>query len=363
MRTVALLLLVVVIFALIIGCTRPATTAAVTIAPVTTPADIAVPVPALTSVQAPGLLPAAVTTYPAAANNSGKGVWVRIGTAGEYTGTIGKQGSLFEVNGTGEHFYQVPAASTDIIEIYLNNLDTYGRVLSVEVFNNGEMVEQETIMTPKGTLAMTVNLKTVQLPRQVLPVTTRVTLVQPTPTGQGTPQPRPTETKVTTPQVISLSCNPQQEKVTVSKKTEMRDMEISNCAMGVLLPGIVGDSTYGLNGSKNSWLSGFSYGDIEKLKREASERQAAVNYCTGVIPTPYWHWIECKAMLQPGGFFQETYNVTFYANYESLKIPLKNSIDTFKPGQQYPYNVYIPIKAGQDEVITGFEFGFVPVTS
>jgi phosphoribulokinase len=66
-----------------------------------------------------------------------------------------------EVSGTGGHFYQIPAASTDIIEAAIQKLDTTGLPMTVEVFNNGVMVSSKTIVTPRGTLTMTIDLKTI----------------------------------------------------------------------------------------------------------------------------------------------------------------------------------------------------------
>ena len=138
----------------------------VTMMPVTTPALTAEPTPvsAVTPEQTPGSQPTAVTTSQPQTNTPGNGVWVQIVYDGEYTGTIGSGGRLREVSGTGGRFYQVPAASTDIIEIAIQKLDNAGLPLTVEVFNNGEMIKRKMIITPKGTLIMTVDLKTAQTP-------------------------------------------------------------------------------------------------------------------------------------------------------------------------------------------------------
>ena len=49
---------------------------------------------------------------------------------------------------------------TGIVEISIQKLDTAGLPMTVELFNNGKMIGDKTIMTPKGTLAITVDLKT-----------------------------------------------------------------------------------------------------------------------------------------------------------------------------------------------------------
>lgn len=349
MRTVALLLSVLAIIFLAIGCTQPATSPAPAAVPalssVTTPATVA---EAATIVPSPvsASPPSAVSPQPPA-NSSSKGVWVRIVTEGRYAGTVGTEGSLREVSGTGEHFYQVPAASTGVVDIYLKNKDSSGRIMSVEVYHNGEKIDQKSTRTPEGTVVMAVDLRAAQLPRPTLTVTPNVTLLQPA------------------PQVNSLSCNPQQEKVVVMKLkdrdiSEMRDVEIANCPMGMLLPDIVGNPEYGLNGSQNSKLTGFSDGEYKKIQREATESQGPVNNCIGAVTTPYWDWIECKAMLQQGGSQPETYEITFSAVYKGLNIPVRRSVDTLNAGQLYPYMVYIPIQTDQAKDITNYEFTFAP---
>ena len=140
----------------------PAPTIIATIVPVTTAVITAepTPVPAVTQVQTPGSLTAAITTSKPQTNISSNGVWVRIGYDGEYIGTIGAGGRLRDVKGTGGNFYQIWSASNDIVAISIQKLDTIGLPMTVELFNNGKIIRNQTIMTPKGTLTMTVDLKT-----------------------------------------------------------------------------------------------------------------------------------------------------------------------------------------------------------
>ena len=144
----------------------PAPAVDLTKAPVTTtpPATEATPVPASTPDQVPVPQPTAVTTFRLQTSAPVSGVWVQIGYEGEYTGTIGTGGRLREVSGTGGRFYQVPASSSDIVEISIQKKDTAGLPLTVEVFNNGEMIKHRTIITPRGTLVMSVDLKMAQTP-------------------------------------------------------------------------------------------------------------------------------------------------------------------------------------------------------
>ena len=144
----------------------PAPTPEVTIVPVTTTIAVVESTPISTATPAETSIPqpTAVTTPLVQTYGPTNGVWVRIGYDGKYTGTIGTGGRLREVSGTGGRLYQIPASSTDIVEISIQKLDTTGLTMTVEVFNNGEMIKRKSIITPKGTLIMTVDLKQAQTP-------------------------------------------------------------------------------------------------------------------------------------------------------------------------------------------------------
>jgi len=144
----------------------PVPATAATLAPVTTAAPTPEPTPEapVTPEQTPASQPTAVTTIPAQTSIPANGVWVRVMHDAKYTGNIGTGGRLREVSGTGENFYQVPATSTDIIEASIQKFDTAGIPLTVEVYNNGELIKRSSIITPKGTLLMSVNLKTATTP-------------------------------------------------------------------------------------------------------------------------------------------------------------------------------------------------------
>lgn len=137
-----------------------------TIVPVATPVLTAepTPVPAVTPEQTAVPQPTAITTPIVQPGVPATGVWVAIGYDGEYTGTIGTGGSLRQVSGVGSRLYQVSAKSTDIIEVAIQKLDTSGMTMNIEVFSNGELVRSKSIMTPRGTLTMTVDLKKAQTP-------------------------------------------------------------------------------------------------------------------------------------------------------------------------------------------------------
>lgn len=140
----------------------PVPTVIATTAPVTPPVLTTEPTPAvpITPVQTPVQPPATVSATQVQTEVPTTGVWVKLVYDGQYTGTIGTGGRLVEVTGTGGRLYRVPAASTDTVEVSIQKLDTAGLPLTAEVYNSGMMVQRKTIITPKGTLVMTVDLKT-----------------------------------------------------------------------------------------------------------------------------------------------------------------------------------------------------------
>jgi hypothetical protein len=144
----------------------PVPTTVATIIPVTTAVITAepTPMPAVTPVQTTGSQPVVVTTSQLQSDIPATGVWVRIVYDGAYIGTVGAGGRLREVAGTTGHYYQIPAASNDVVEISIQKLDTTGLPMTVELYNNGVMIDHKTITTPKGTLTMTVDLKTIRTP-------------------------------------------------------------------------------------------------------------------------------------------------------------------------------------------------------
>ena len=87
-----------------------------------------------------------------------KGVWVKVDYAGNYTGRIGASGDLKQVNASGEQYYQL-AITEGIVEATIQKQDGSGRVLTIEVYQNGKMVARSTQATPGATVDLRVELK------------------------------------------------------------------------------------------------------------------------------------------------------------------------------------------------------------
>ena len=87
------------------------------------------------------------------------GVWVQVKYDGSYTGTAGAPGRFREIAGTGNQFFQL-AVKDEIVSAAITKKDYSGNLLTVEFYNDGQMVKSATMTKPGGTLEMSVNLKT-----------------------------------------------------------------------------------------------------------------------------------------------------------------------------------------------------------
>jgi hypothetical protein len=87
------------------------------------------------------------------------GVWVRASYPGTYIGLIGAPGNQIEVNGTGEHFYQIPTSERTVAAA-LQKKDSSGDLIILEVYKNGVMLKRETSLAPKGIVEIQLDLKT-----------------------------------------------------------------------------------------------------------------------------------------------------------------------------------------------------------
>jgi hypothetical protein len=88
------------------------------------------------------------------------GVWVRVIYSGNFTGTVGTSGNMRLVTGSIDQLYQVPTID-GTVEALIQKLDGSGNVLTTEVYKNGQMVKRGTIIVPRGTIDLRVDLKRV----------------------------------------------------------------------------------------------------------------------------------------------------------------------------------------------------------
>lgn len=87
------------------------------------------------------------------------GVWLQVKYDGSYTGTAGAPGRFRDIIGTGNQFFQL-AVKDEIVSAAITKKDNSGNLLTVEFYNEGEMVKSASMTRPGGTLETSVNLKT-----------------------------------------------------------------------------------------------------------------------------------------------------------------------------------------------------------
>ena len=165
--TLSIVLLVIVVLAFIGGLViaanlapgQPASgvpaTTPVKISPVTTPATpkpTTVPTLLTTATLPPG--PTQVPIPPT-------GVYVRVVYPGTFSGVIGTPGNTFNVNDSGDQLYTI--STTDgIVSVSVQKKDGSAGKITAEIYRNGIMVKSSSTSTPKGTLEIQFNLKSLQ---------------------------------------------------------------------------------------------------------------------------------------------------------------------------------------------------------
>lgn len=87
------------------------------------------------------------------------GVWVRVITSGNFTGSVGPAGRMQQVSGTGSQFFQIPARN-EIVEAAIQKQDGSGNPLTVEIYNDGVLAGNATITSPNGVIDLHTNLQT-----------------------------------------------------------------------------------------------------------------------------------------------------------------------------------------------------------
>jgi hypothetical protein len=142
-------------------------TAIVTTLPVTTPPTTLVTPAQTQSIQTTGISEQSPTplvtplpsTWPVIPVPD-TGVWVRIRYEGNFAGQVGLSGGLRQVSGTGDQFYQIPTIN-GVIDVTVEKLDGSRNVLEVDIYKNGTLVKNSTVATPRGTIDIHVDLKSV----------------------------------------------------------------------------------------------------------------------------------------------------------------------------------------------------------
>jgi hypothetical protein len=187
-----------------------------------TPALKLSPVPTPSLPQTPGPLPSTIATpAPAQAVIPNAGVWVRVTYPHDYYGRLGNPGSLREVAGSGDRFYQMNADNR-LVQVQMSKTDNSGDILAVEIYRDGKLIARRMTSSPMGFIDLLIDATTGAPPG----ITPRISLVPSTiPTTTRTSQagnrtivpggtrtlPAPVQTIIspvnTTPQITNQTVN------------------------------------------------------------------------------------------------------------------------------------------------------------
>jgi len=135
-------------------------TTAPTAPPTLAPEPTSTAAPTITQTPTPALTTAPTSTPEVSISQTG--VWVRVEypeNAGNYIGAVGTAGRQIPVNATGLWIKRIPAAQTDILDISVQKQSGAGDRLTINIYNNGELVNSGTTTVPFGTVEMHFSLK------------------------------------------------------------------------------------------------------------------------------------------------------------------------------------------------------------
>ena len=186
-----LIIAAVFIFANPLGGGLPGTTTPV---PTTMPTTVATPTPStptmtvIPTVTTPAVEP---TETPAGTTSSSGGnlivpdqnVWIHIIYDGEYNGIYGVAGGSTTIAGEGEKVLQIPV-NVGIVIASIQKMDGSGDKLTVEIWKDGEIVDQKSTVSPKGVVEIQTDLR-----------------------PKSTPTPTPTATKIPVPTKTTAAVN------------------------------------------------------------------------------------------------------------------------------------------------------------
>jgi hypothetical protein len=86
------------------------------------------------------------------------GVWVKIGYAGKFEGTVGSPGRLKEIDATGDQYYQVPTTDGPV-DVSVRKADGTSGKMTVDVYKDGGLVRHAETVAPRGLIEFQASLK------------------------------------------------------------------------------------------------------------------------------------------------------------------------------------------------------------
>ena len=87
------------------------------------------------------------------------GIWVRVESNSTFLGSVGIPGSLKMVSGSGSQLYQI-LHSDGAVQASFQKQEYTGDPMTVDIYNNGTLMEHHTITAPRGTIDFIIDPKT-----------------------------------------------------------------------------------------------------------------------------------------------------------------------------------------------------------
>jgi len=119
-----------------------------------TPLVTVIPATTRTNTPVPSLAPVAVP--PA-------GVWVRLISTSEYSGSVGNAGTMRDVTGTGDNFYRI-FWDDRTVQVSIQKNDYTGALLTAAVYRDGTLIISRSTTSPKGTIEILIDPQTARAP-------------------------------------------------------------------------------------------------------------------------------------------------------------------------------------------------------
>jgi len=130
--------------------------------PVPTVAETTVPTPVATpGITVPSAVPA--TAGPTAVPHiiiPQNGVWLLVKYEGSYSGSAGAPERFRDIAATGDKAIQLPVKD-EVVLATIQKQDNTGGLMTVEIYKEGKMVKSGSVKSPKGTVSISADLRTV----------------------------------------------------------------------------------------------------------------------------------------------------------------------------------------------------------
>jgi len=102
------------------------------------------------------------------------GVWVRVNYSQNYRGRLGNPGSLRQITGSGDRFYQVDEKNR-LVQVQIYKTDNTGNMLTVELYRNGQIIHRRSTTSPMGVVELLIDAETGNPPGIITPGITQTT--------------------------------------------------------------------------------------------------------------------------------------------------------------------------------------------